>query len=353
MIPFREYHLFLILQEYESQHKPIDAVLSIYFRSNKSIGSKDRKYISDTLYALMRWRGLLDFLIKDKGPITWEKRLAVYKEQFQPQKYENDVSIPPHIRASFPKIYFDKIKASLGEEKAWDFCLTSNTQAPLTIRVNRLKKTREELLALLKEKHFVFPCAHAPNGISFQKKINIYDLPEFHEGYFEIQDEGSQLISSLVEPKNGDSILDFCAGAGGKTLAIAPLLEGKGQIFLHDIRGWILQEAKKRLRRAGIQNAQIVLPEELKQKNLEKKMDFVLLDVPCSGSGTLRRNPGMKWHFQEAQFQDLLHSQKEIFEKSLSFVKPGGKIVYITCSIFREENESQIEYFTQHYPVSL
>jgi 16S rRNA (cytosine(967)-C(5))-methyltransferase len=353
MIPFREYHLFHILQEYDSQNKPLDALLSTYFRKNTSIGSKDRRYIADTFYALMRWRGLIDYLIQEKGPITWEKRLAIYKDQFIPQKYENDSSIPLHIRVSFPKNYFDKVKNAVGEEKCIAFCTTSNSVAPLTIRVNQRKTTREGLLNILKDKYPAYPCPYSPNGISFQKRINLYEIPEFKAGYFEIQDEGSQLVISLLEPKKGDSILDFCAGAGGKTLAIAPLLEETGQIYLHDIRGWILQEAKKRLRRAGIQNAQIVLPEELKLKKLEKKMNFILLDVPCSGSGTLRRNPDMKWNFDEDHFQDLLKDQREIFHKALDFAKPGGKIVYITCSIFPEENENQIEYFVKNYPVTL
>lgn len=209
------------------------------------------------------------------------------------------------------------------------------------------------MLSLWKGKYEVSPCQLAPHGIVFHKKINFFNLPEFKEGLFEVQDEGSQLVADLCRVEPGEQVLDYCSGSGGKTLAFAYRMQQKGQIFLHDIRDHILAEAKKRLKRAGIQNAQIIEYESPKLKKLKKKMDWVLVDAPCSGTGTLRRNPDMKWKFSEEALRRLVGEQRMIFEKALSFLKPSGKIVYATCSILKEENEEQISHFLKTYPLEL
>jgi 16S rRNA C967 or C1407 C5-methylase (RsmB/RsmF family) len=168
-------------------------------------------------------------------------------------------------------------------------------------------------------------------------------------GYFEVQDEASQRLSDLVAVKPGQLVLDFCAGSGGKSLAIAPKMQEKGQLFLHDIRKHTLLEAKKRLRRAGVQNAQILFADSVQKKNLYQKFDWVLVDAPCSGTGTLRRNPDMKWRFTPQLLQKLIQEQRTIFEQALRFVKPGGHIVYTTCSVLQLENEKQSYYFTKNF----
>ncbi len=160
-----------------------------------------------------------------------------------------------------------------------------------------------------------------------------------------MQDEGSQLIAELIEAKSGDHVLDFCSGSGGKTLAFAPNMKGKGQIYLYDNRLWILQEARKRLRRAGVQNAQFALP--------RKKVDWVLADVPCSGTGTLRRNPEAKWKIDEKMIARLVQAQRAIVKEAFFYLKPGGKFVYATCSLLPEENEGQVSYFLKSYPLFL
>jgi 16S rRNA (cytosine967-C5)-methyltransferase len=146
--------------------------------------------------------------------------------------------------------------------------------------------------------------------------------------------------------------LDYCAGSGGKTLAFAPRMENSGQIYLYDVRKGALLQAKKRLKRAGIQNAHMISEEMLEKKYLSS-MDWVLVDAPCSGSGTLRRNPDMKWHYDEGEIQHLVALQKEIFSKALRYVKVGGKIVYSTCSVFPEENEEQMVYFQKKFSIHL
>jgi 16S rRNA (cytosine967-C5)-methyltransferase len=346
---FRHHHLFQILKRFEMQQKPLDAFLSLYFRANKSVGAKDRKFIADTIYDLIRWRGLIDHLTQK--PLSWEKRLESY-QKFSLHSFLDDSSIPLHIRMSFPKTLFERLVANYGEEEAKKIALISNTAAPTTIRINPLKTTREFLFEKWRTSFSISLCPLSPFGIRFHKKINFFSLPEFKEGLFEIQDEGSQLIALLVDAKPGDQVLDYCAGAGGKTLAFAHKMQRQGQIYLHDIRSWILETAKKRLKRASIQNAQL-LPFEKEATFLKNKMDWILLDVPCSGTGTLRRNPDMKWKFTSEFLSSLLEEQRAIFEKALFFLKPKGKIVYATCSLLSDENRQQVDYFLQKFDLEL
>jgi 16S rRNA (cytosine967-C5)-methyltransferase len=348
--PFREHHILEILEGYDQQKLPLDLYISLYFRSHKALGSKDRGFIADTIYAMTRWRGLLDFLCGT--PLTWEKRLDIFsRDEFHTALLRED--IPQHIRLSFPKVLFERIVASHGLEKACELCRISNTPAPTTVRINTLKASRDEMLARWKELYDVSSCAFAPNGIVFNRKINFYDMPEFKEGFFEVQDEGSQLLAELVQAGPGQSVMDYCAGSGGKTLAFAPRMQNTGQIFLHDLRKHALFDCRKRLRRAGIQNAQVVHAGDAKLKKLKKGMDWVLVDAPCTGTGTMRRNPDMKWKFDEEMLVRLLGQQRVIFEKALSFLKTEGHIVYATCSILNEENENQVSHFKKIYNLEI
>ena len=199
----------------------------------------------------------------------------------------------------------------------------------------------------------VSPCRQAQFGIVFHKKINFFGLPEFKEGLFEVQDEGSQLIADLVKAEPGQLVMDYCSGSGGKTLAFAPKMNNTGQIFLHDIRPRALEDCRKRLRRAGIQNAQVVLADDPKLKKLKKRMDWVLVDAPCTGTGTMRRNPDMKWNFTQEMLTRLTGQQRTIFERGLSYLKPGGRIVYATCSILNEENQEQADHFLKTYNLTM
>ena len=348
--PFREHHLIQLLYAYSEKKLPIDFFISQYFRENPALGSKDRGYIAETTYKIIRWQSLIDFAIG--SPLSWEKRVA-FAEEFIPENYQNDESIPEHIRVSFPENLFNLLVKHYGLEKAKDLALVSNTPAPTTIRVNTLKISREKLLSDWNQLYEVIPTTYSKDGLTFLKKMNFFTLPEFKEGKFEVQDEGSQLLADLVKPQKGQLILDFCSGSGGKTLAFAPKLENSGQIYLHDVRKHALVEAKKRLKRAGIQNAQIIASDSPHLKKLKKKMDVVLVDAPCTGTGTLRRNPDMKWRFEEEIVRKYVGQQRTIFEKALSFLKPGGKIVYATCSILPEENEQQLDFFIKTHQLKV
>ncbi len=346
--PFQEHHLFQLLKTYDEGTLPLDRCISFYFRAHKALGSKDRAVITNSIYGMVRWQGLLDYL--SHKPVNWETRFEAYK-RVNPENYQDRKNIPQPIRLSFPKELYELIVESHGIEKAHELCLISNQPAPTTVRINVAKTTRKEMLEQWKPLYKISPCQFAKNGIIFHKKINFYGLPEFKQGLFEVQDEGSQLLADLVDVKQDQQVMDYCAGSGGKTLAFAPKMQDSGQVYLHDIRPRILIEARRRLRRAGIQNAQTIEPNHPKLKKLKKRMDWVLVDAPCTGTGTLRRNPEMKWKFTQDMLTRLLGQQRMIFEKALSYVRPGGRIVYGTCSLFKSENQDQIEHFLDTYPL--
>lgn len=347
---FRDYHLFEILNSPDFGSIPLDVQLGQYFRDHRAIGSKDRKCIAEKIYKMVRWLGLVDYFCK--GSHTWEERFNTLKTLDIP-KSSLDPMLPPHIRCSFPKYLFELLLDYYGEEKTLDICLASNLPAPTTVRVNSIKTTRSALIEKLGGNFSITKTEHSEWGINFRDRVNFRALDEFKEGLFEVQDEGSQLVASLVAAKPGDLILDYCAGAGGKTLSFAPKLEGKGQIYLHDIRERPLIEAKKRLKRAGIENGQILPSDAPHLKSLKGKMDWVLVDLPCSGSGTLRRNPDLKWKFSPEMLKRLIQQQREIFSEALSFLSPKGKIVYATCSILSQENEDQIKFFIENHDLEL
>jgi 16S rRNA (cytosine967-C5)-methyltransferase len=344
---FRENHLFKILTLFDAQRGPLDLFLRNYFRANKAVGSKDRRFISESIYGMIRWKGLLDHLCKKKP--SWNERYQIYKT-IDPTTYITEADMPTHIKVSFPKTYFHTLATSLGEQQAIEFCIASNQTAPTTIRVNALKTTRDALLNQWKDLYEISPSEVSPWGITFHKKINFFELPEFKAGLFEVQDEGSQLIAGLVNATPEERVLDYCAGSGGKTLGLAHTMRHRGQIYLHDIRTHALYEAKKRLCRAGIQNAQLLLPDDIaKKKLLKNTINWVIVDAPCSGTGTLRRNPDMKWKFEPEMVSQLVLEQRQIFEEALTFLHPHGSIVYATCSVLPQENDEQIAYFTKKF----
>ncbi len=346
--PFRLHHLLLLLEEWDRQNLPLDSFLRDYFRARKAIGSKDRKWIAERTYELVRWQLLVDALVV--GPLTWEARIKALDRL----KTADLSQLPPHIRVSCPEDLFELLLKAYGEEKASELCRVSNERAPLTIRVNLLKTIREELTQSWADEGILFsPCETTTTGLNIQSNVNFFAHPDFKAGKFELQDEGSQRLAELVAAGASDWVLDYCAGAGGKSLAIAAHMKNRGQLYLHDIRDHALVEAKKRLKRAGVQNAQILYANDPKKAKLKRMMDWVLVDAPCSGTGTLRRNPDLKWRFRKDSLLELCELQRRIFAEALTFAKPGAAIVYATCSILPEENEEQTAFFIERYGLKL
>lgn len=317
----------------EIEKKPLDVFLNIYFRTHKALGSKDRKFISQNVYQYIRWKSLFDYL---KTPID------------DPQIYLENSEIPSHIRYGMPLPLYNHLIKAYGSQVCKNICLVSNTRAPLTIRINPLKTDRSTLLKEWDKKHQVSPCILSSLGIYFHEKINLLNLKEFKEGLFEIQDESSQLASQLIQANPHQNILDYCAGSGGKTLAYAYRLKNTGAIYLNDNRPHILEKAKKRLLKAGITNVRFKLP-----SRQQKPIDWIIVDVPCSGTGTLRRHPDLKWKFNDEWLDTLIQQQRNIFEKALSYLSPTGTIVYMTCSILPQENEQQMIFFQKYHSLDI
>lgn len=348
--PFRTHHLIQALEAFSNQTLPLDLFLNNYYRSNKALGSKDRLFIGETIYAMIRWQGLLDAVTTSSH--GWKERFDLYT-QSSLTDLQNTPGLEDYERVSFPDWLYHKLENQWGKEKARAQCLILNQQAPATVRVNLMKTDRATLLNVLKKHAPVEPTVHSPWGITFKEKVNYFEIPEFRLGHFEVQDEGSQLLADLVNAHPEDHVLDFCAGSGGKTLAFAHKMGGKGQIYLHDIRPKVLQQAKKRLRKAGVQNVQFIPAQDARLKRLKGKMNVVLVDSPCSGTGTLRRHPEMKWKLTEAAVEKLKEEQQMIFQQALEYLAPNGLIIYATCSILDEENGAQTEYFVKTHDLKI
>lgn len=341
MQSFCDTHTLAFLKNW-NRSMPLDLSLSNYFKAHKSLGSHDRRKIGEMVYSMVRWQSVFE----EYPDLV---RLKMLKER-PAEEWAKDPALPIHARVGLSSFLYQELKKAYGE-KAEEIALTFNQTAPVSIRTNLLKISREDLIAKLQTKFPVRASTIANAGIVLEKREPLFALPEFKEGLFEMQDEASQLVADLIDAKPSDRVLDYCSGSGGKTLAIAPKMKGKGELYLHDIREKALQEAKLRLRRAGVQNAQILAPGHQTLKKLFGKMDFVLVDVPCSGTGTLRRNPDMKWKIDRAMIERLVLEQRTIFAEALKFAK--STIVYATCSILPDENEKQVDHFLKTHSLQL
>lgn len=336
---FRKKYFLIAWEMFQQETMPLDLFLSRYFKRHPSLGSKDREWIRSLFFKYARWQSAIEHTFPSSldSPLAWVKHL----ESFDPKKLPS--LLPDHLHYGIPLELWELLSKRLSLEDLRSYGKASLERAPLTIRANTLKCDRTTLKQRLCGSYDVFETPISPLGLTFARPEFLQHLPEFKEGLFEIQDEGSQLASALVQVQPGQHVLDYCCGSAGKTLAFAPSMQGKGQIYLHDIRDSIQAQARKRLLRAGVQNFQY-LPTPLTKK-LHKKMDWVLVDAPCTGSGTFRRNPDLKWKFSMTTLQKYVALQKEIVQQALPFLKPQGRLVYMTCSILTEENEAQVHFF--------
>ena len=349
-LPFCDAHLQAFFLMYQGKGLPLDLSLSNYFKSHKSLGAKDRRTIGETVYQMVRWRSLIDWACPESS--SFYKRLTWYRSSAFTAA-QNNSKIPEHLRLGLPEFLFNKLTTHFGLTQTREIAKILNLPAPTTIRVNLLKIKREELIKRWENTYDFQACSRSSTGIQFAKRLPLFSLPEFKDGFFEMQDEGSQLVAEAVQARPGDLVLDFCSGSGGRSLAIAPKMQGLGQIYLHDIRSSALSQAKKRLKRAGIQNAQCLSPNHRQLSLLKGKCDWVLADVPCSGTGTLRRNPDQKWRLDSSMLHRLVEEQKAIIQEALQYLHPKGRFVYATCSILPEENFAQVHNMLKLYPLEL
>lgn len=344
MLSFRHYHTLELLKGYHSSKRPLDAFIRDYLKTHTAIGSKDRNAICKTLYFLIKNLSLIDSYLTP--PISWEKRLDfVGLQEFKDQDKK-----PLHILYSCPKWLFDLLKNQYSDDELRHYLKVSIGEAPLTIRVNLAKTSKQALELELSQTYQLQSCLKSPLGLKFFKREPLTAHPLYKSGHFEIQDEASQLACMLPTVHPGDHILDYCAGSGGKALALAPYLKAKGLIYVHDIRDQAIKESKKRFERAGIHHVQFFDSKNRLSPNLKHQCDLVIVDVPCSGTGTFRRNPDLKWKLSKQALDELVSKQQDIFTQALEYLKPGGAILYSTCSVLNIENQDQIAYFLKRYP---
>lgn len=360
-----------VLREVLQLTAPADSTLSHYFRRHPKLGSRERGVIAEAVYAVLRnKRFYTDFAGSGNAPAM--QRLALLglaesagvdslselppaDEEWLKSVLATDRSLlPPEIRANLPQWLYDKLVAQYGEEQTAQLAQALNQNAPLDLRVNSLVASREEVVGALKAAPIESePTRYAPLGLRVQKKPALQNLPLFKNGAIEVQDEGSQLLTHIVGAKRGEMVADFCAGAGGKTLALGALMRNTGTLYAFDISEKRLGKLKPRLARSGLSNVHPVRLEhenDARIKRLAGKLDRVLVDAPCSGLGTLRRNPDIKWRQSPEGIVELQQKQSAILKSAARMVKLGGRLVYATCSLLREENEDVAAQFLATHP---
>jgi 16S rRNA (cytosine967-C5)-methyltransferase len=356
-----------LLREVLSFQSPADTVVSAFFRKQRALGARERHTLAETTYDVLRRRLLYQHLAQG-GPGTAERRYAMLgwagdaaflkaalsaDEQVWLAKARavDRGALAPKLRHNLPDWVAQPLQAQLGEEGFWALVASLDRPAPLDLRVNLLKTRREAARAALAEAGIASePTPHSPWGLRVAGKPALNQLALFTGGDVEVQDEGSQLLALITDPKRGEMVVDFCAGAGGKTLALGAAMRNTGRL---DVSGHRLDALKPRLARSGLSNvhpAQIAHERDDRIKRLAGKIDRVLVDAPCSGLGTLRRNPDLKWRQSPQAVQELNAKQTAILAGAARLLKPGGRLVYATCSLLQAENEAVGEAFMVNHP---
>ncbi len=257
----------------------------------------------------------------------------------------------PAVRCLLPNWLYERMKKELGNEKVEPIMQIQNEEPPVFIRVNTLKTTENELYETLFTKGLVPQRTTISNAIQIGDAARLFKTKEFFEGMYEVQDLHSQQVSLIAAPQPGQRVIDACAGAGGKTLHLAALMQNKGKIIALDVSAKKMQELQRRIKKAGISMVEARIIDSKKViKRLEASADLVLIDAPCSGTGVLRRNPDIRWFLDEIELARLIGIQQHLLNDFIHCVKPGGKLVYSTCSILPSENEKQIEKFLLQHP---
>lgn len=351
------------LQEIFDEKKYADKVIEKILKSNPRWGARDRRFIAETIYDIVRWYRLFRELAKAEENEYW-KLLAVWclwnKTEFPDweemkgvdrkkvlARYE-EVKSERKIRESIPD-WLDE----LGEKEIganWTNELEAlNESAAVVLRTNTLKISRHELQQQLEEEEIITEAPiEFPDGLLLEQRQNIFTRQAFKDGLFEVQDAGSQLIAPFLQVKPGMRVVDACAGAGGKALHLAALMNNQGRIIAMDTEEWKLTELKKRARRAGVGNIETRVIESSKTiKRLENSADRLLLDVPCSGLGVLKRNPDAKWKLTPDFIDRVRELQQHILQDYSNIIKAGGVLVYSTCSLLPSENQVQVKKFLQ------
>lgn len=351
---------------------PADAVLSRHFREHRELGHRDRAFIAETVYGVLRRLRWLR-RIAGEGATPRELLLAWFArgEGWPLRAFEGLASASERDwittvkatepgegtlaeRADLPDWLVERLLARYDEAGVLELARGLNRSAPLDLRVNVLKTDRDTVLARLAADGIAAaPGRLSPQAIRVAGKPALQKHPLFLDGSVEVQDEGSQLLGLLVQPRRGEMVVDFCAGAGGKTLQLGAMMRSTGRLYALDVAEKRLAKLKPRMARAGLSNVHPVLiahERDAKLKRMAGKADRVLVDAPCSGLGTLRRNPDLKWRQSPAAVEEMVAKQGAILEAAARLVRPGGRLVYATCSLLAEENDGVADRFLAAHP---
>jgi 16S rRNA (cytosine967-C5)-methyltransferase len=353
------------------------SVLGRAFRDARELRSPERRFVGEAVYGMIRWRRRLAFAVDAALPSALALYLAwLWQTEAQASPAlaaelaragvdaarlgdvdERLAALPPAARLAIAESVPDWIAELLIVEHGLDgaaaMLAAMNRRAPLSARANRLKNTREELAERLADENVAtHPSALAPDGLELETHVNAYGLGAFREGRFELQDAGSQLIAELCAPPPRGRVVDACAGAGGKTLALGALMGNRGRLTALDTDGRKLEELRRRARRAGLTNVQAIeiAAGAPPPAALVGAADRVLVDAPCSGLGVLRRNPEARWRLDPADLEELGALQRALVASSARMVAPGGRLIYATCSVARHENDAVVDEFARAHP---
>jgi len=366
-----------ILEDIETRHRPAADAMRDWGLSHRFAGAGDRAAIGNFVYDALRRRRAASWIfdadtprtlvlggyLLESGALPEELGRLIADDRFAPSVLTEaelaalqarlSEELPAPARANAPEWCEPLMEEAFGA--AWvDEGAALASRPPLDMRVNRLKASREKVLASL-ARAGAKPARIAPSGLRIApisgdgRHPNIQAEPAFQKGWFEVQDEGSQIVAELAGPAQGSQVLDFCAGAGGKTLAFSAMMDNRGQIYAFDADKQRLAPIFDRLKRAGCRNVQVIA-DERQLTRLEGQMDLVVVDAPCTGSGTWRRRPDAKWRLTAQQLEARRAEQATILDAASRYVKPGGRLAYITCSIFQEENAEQASAFLARSP---
>jgi len=337
---------------------PADGIVSAFFRQNRGLGPRERHALAETTYTVLRQRLLFQHLAQTgSGPLerrlaalAWQGNetflrgaLAPHEQAWLAEAEAVDrAGLPDKLRHNLPDWLAGALREQLGDD-FWGLAKSLGEPAPLDLRVNTVKAKRDEVREALAAAGIpALDTPFSPWGLRLQGKPAVNKLDLFTQGAIEVQDEGSQLLALLTDAKRGEMVVDFCAGAGGKTLALGASMRNTGRLYAFDTSGHRLEALKPRLARSGLSNvhpAQIAHERDDRIKRLSGKIDRVLIDAPCSGLGTLRRNPDLKWRQSPKSVEELQVKQAAILAGAARLLKPGGRLVYATCSLLAAENE--------------
>jgi 16S rRNA (cytosine967-C5)-methyltransferase len=350
---------------------PADTLLHHFFRGHRALGQHDRAFVADGVFAFLRRRRSLEALAQTTHPSKLALAVTVRElghsvRELAPVVSEDDAAwlrefksrlptpLAPAVAADLPDWLWARLGAAFGDDERDRLARALLAPAPLDLRVNPLKTTRDAARAALAASGIeAAPTPHSPLGLRVAGRPSLARHPLVAGGAIEVQDEASQLVGFVVAPRRGEMVADFCAGAGGKTLLLGALMRSQGRLYAFDVAEKRLANLKPRLARSGLSNVHPQLLAGLRDAKLRRlagKLDRVLVDAPCTGFGTLRRNPDLKWRQPESAVAELATKQQTILAAAATLVKPGGRLVYATCSVLPEENDAVVAAFLDAHP---